>query len=177
MGPEQIPENKGGRPPPQEADWSLKEGEMTPSEVKALGHFLYGAVIHMVEEREFLNSSRDPQKEKEQQEKKRKKIDPGLIPAELYIESLASDFELNLDVMKRWTTRASVELVRDNLPVMRQEYQQQRLTHPEFAEQLAGMIEHLERVAQDGIQAAYIDHLIAYNASKTWGKALKQKAE
>ena len=173
MGLEQRPEEQAHSPPKPEEVWYLKEEEMMPEEVKALGHFLYGAVIDVVEEREF--STRIP--EMEEGQKKRKKIDPGLLPTAFYVEGLASEFGLNVEVMKRWTNRASIELAKDNLLVMSREYERQRQPHPEFAAHFAAMIEHVEHVARDGIQAAYIDHLIAYNASKTWGKALKQSDE
>src|SRR5437016_989882 len=124
MGPEQFPENKGGRPPPHlpastpEAGWYLKEGEMNPDEVRSLGHLLHMGMftgvsqpVHTAlheEHREYDLDNPEP-------------FNVRAVSAERYIEKYAEVYALNADVLKRWAQSASVELAHATIPLLIEE--------------------------------------------------------
>lgn len=161
-------ELQGDAPQPEEGRsylsneaWSLQEGELNPSEVRAFGHFLYGNVLDFAKEglKEFEEDVRVYSEDI---------VDPKFLPAETYIESFSQRFGLNVEVAKRWAHRASIEEATENLLKIRKVYEQTRHVHYSMAMPFEGMIKCLERVAEEGIEAAYADHLIARDASRIW---------
>src|SRR6266540_36611 len=101
MTPEQLPENKGARPPPDiDAGWHVREGEMSPDETRELGHFLYMML--------FTASPTSPTlgvllAEQMPKSKHPEDFQVETLPAILCVEKFAQIYGMNVSVLTRWT--------------------------------------------------------------------------
>jgi hypothetical protein len=163
MRPERQPENKGGRPPPQEteANWSLKEGEMTPQESRTLGHPLYAGIFTGLTQPVYSALQREYEYEYEPTDDL-EPFDVSMVSAERYIEKYAQIYGLHSDLLKRWAHQASIELANATIPVLIQE--RERMVREEWwspaqvDDYTQDMIDPIAEVAQQGIISPVAHH-------------------
>lgn len=148
--PDYQPEQSGVE---GEGTWFIREGEMTPNQIRNLGRYLYLSMFYSL----FVPSPFVGQEINE------RALIQRTLSADIYIESFAQAHGLNAEVFKKWTHAASIELAHEHFAVTlaqrEADIKRANSAIEELATRYTEILDPIARVATNGVQAALEDHI------------------